>query len=268
MLKTTLKTLTIAVSSALMLSACGTDNSQSNQTEPAITQQTVQIQGSFLYRERIALPPNAYAIVALNNITNSERATETVVEQEINLDGKSVPIDYNLLASNFALNPDMHYELQIEIREESGRVLFTTHLAQPIDVTSNTQTLAPITLIQSTSKTAPENRALMGVTWRVEDINNEGIIDSSNISFEFFNDGRVGGMASCNNFNMPYKESNGTLKMGTLGAVTLKACAPALLSQERKFLDLFSNIISYSFDETNALILNTTDGSSLKARND
>lgn len=269
MLKTTLKTLTIAVSSALMLSACGTDNNQSNQVESSMTQQAVQIQGSFLYRERIALPPNAYATVALNNVTNSERPAETVVEQEINLNGKSVPIDYNLLASNFTLNPDMRYALQIEIRDANDTVLFATNPAQAVDATLNTQTLAPITLTQSSSKTSNSDSGLLGSIWRVEDINGEGIIDNSNISFEFSDQGLVGGMASCNNFNMPYEENNGILEIGAQGgAVTLKACAPALLEQERKFLELFSNITSYSFDETNALILKTDDDRTLKARID
>lgn len=268
MFKTTLSALTIAISSTLFLSACGTGNNQTNQIESTVAQQSVQIQGAFLYRERIALPPNAYATVTLNNVTDQALPAAMIAEQKIDLNGKSVPIDYNLIANDFELNSHMRYALQIEIREANGTVLFATHPAQPIDATSNEQTLKPITLTQSTSKTDPASSALMGATWRIEDINGKGIIDNSNISFEFFDDGRVGGIASCNNFNMPYEESNGTLKMGSLGAVTLKACAPALLNQERKFLNLFSNIISYSFDETNALILNTKDGSFLKARND
>lgn len=107
-------------------------------------------------------------------------------------------------------------------------------------------------------------RLLQGVEWVVEDINHGGIIDSSRITINFLPEGRVAGRASCNNYMGSYQLTGEGLSFGQ-AASTMMACAPALMNQERAFLQVLAEVNSFDINPTGALILNTADGRSLRA---
>lgn len=104
------------------------------------------ISGEFTYRERIALPPNAYASVKLNNISKADARSVTLTELKIDLNGKSVPISYELSAANIRLNPKNRYAIRVEIRDESDQLLWTTDQVHSVKPDGGDQTLAPIIL--------------------------------------------------------------------------------------------------------------------------
>ncbi|WP_338212400.1 META domain-containing protein [Halopseudomonas aestusnigri] len=101
--------------------------------------------------------------------------------------------------------------------------------------------------------------------WVVEDINRGGIIDRSRVTLNFGNDGRVSGRASCNNYVGAYQVDGRTLQLSQL-ATTRRACAPALNEQETRFVQTLEQISRFYLDETGALILESDEGGSLKAR--
>lgn len=105
----------------------------------------------------------------------------------------------------------------------------------------------------------PESPDITGREWVVEDINYRGVIDVSFASLSFA-DGRVSGSASCNRFGGSYELKGNTLIFGPL-AMTRKACAPALMDQERKFSAVISGPVTVSIDDTGALILQGSGGS-------
>jgi len=261
--------LIMAMGCGLFLAGCAPE--QENSEISATAAQKVQIEGSFLYRERIALPPHSYATITLNNVTNDDLPAEPLTAQKIDMNGQSVPVGYLLVAENIALNPDMRYGINIDIRAPNDEKLFETSTPHMIDSSQNAQRLEPIILTQATpqddASDMPGQSPFIGMTWVAQDVNQQGMIDNTNISFVFTDEERVGGFAGCNNFNMPFEDNNGVLEMGS-AAVTMKACPPAISQQERKFLVIFSELKTYMFDDTNALILKTQDGRSITARHD
>lgn len=106
---------------------------------------------------------------------------------------------------------------------------------------------------------------LTGGEWIVEDINNGGVIDNSRASLKFDEEGRVAGMSSCNSYGAEYTLTGEGLSIGR-AAATLRACAPALMDQERKFFDTLSKVSAFSIDETGALVLTAPDGGRILAR--
>ena len=106
---------------------------------------------------------------------------------------------------------------------------------------------------------------LVGGEWVVEDINGGGVIDNSRASLMFGEDGRVSGMSSCNSYGAEYVLTGEGLTFG-LTAATLRACAPALMDQERKFFDTLAKVSGFSIDDTGALILTAPDGGRILAR--
>lgn len=110
---------------------------------------------------------------------------------------------------------------------------------------------------------APED-LLTGQDWLVEDIGGGGIIDSSHVTLTFAN-GRVSGRAGCNSYFAGYELTGESLRFRQAGA-TMMACAPALMDQERKFLDALASVTGFDFSDDGALLLKAGDETVLKAR--
>lgn len=112
---------------------------------------------------------------------------------------------------------------------------------------------------------ADAGATLGGSEWVVEDINGGGIIDSSRASLTFSPDGRVAGMASCNNYNASYEAGEGTLTVGPVAA-TRKMCAEALMNQETAFLNALEGVSSWQVTPEGALELSGDEVSIIARR--
>lgn len=111
---------------------------------------------------------------------------------------------------------------------------------------------------------APED-LLTGPEWVVEDIAQGGIIDSSRVTLNFQEEGRVSGMASCNTYNASYSITGEGLSFERAMS-TKKACAPALMNQENRFLTALSGIDRFEISDTGALVLYSRDTPAITAR--
>ena len=111
---------------------------------------------------------------------------------------------------------------------------------------------------------APED-LLTGPEWVVEDIAQGGIIDSSRVTLNFQEEGRVSGMASCNTYNASYAITGEGLSFERAMS-TKKACAPALMNQENRFLTALSGIDRFEISDTGALVLYSRDTPAITAR--
>lgn len=107
-------------------------------------------------------------------------------------------------------------------------------------------------------------RLFRGAEWVVEDLAGSGIIDRSRITIEFLDNQRVAGRASCNRYSGHYRFSGESLTLDQL-ATTRMACAPALMQQEARFLDLLSRVRRAAIGRRGELILSTPDGSRITA---
>ena len=108
-------------------------------------------------------------------------------------------------------------------------------------------------------------RLLQGADWVLEDINGGGIIDGSQVELTFSNNNRLAGQASCNNFSAEYELTGESLTIGD-AVSTRKACVPALMEQEQRFLDMLQRVHRFKFNDKGALVLLTAEGESLTAR--
>lgn len=101
--------------------------------------------------------------------------------------------------------------------------------------------------------------------WVVEDINQGGIADSSRVTLNFGNDGRVSGSASCNNYTGGYTVAGSSLTVTQLVS-TRMACVPGLGEQEVKFLQTLEKVSRFEVSGNGALVLETESGDSVTAR--
>ena len=107
--------------------------------------------------------------------------------------------------------------------------------------------------------------ALSGGEWLVEDIGGRGVIDRSQTTLTFDENGRLTGNTSCNNYFADYQTAGAILEIGAAGA-TKRACPPAVMDQESRFLSLLNDVKSYEINDTGTLILFTSNGDAITAR--
>lgn len=107
---------------------------------------------------------------------------------------------------------------------------------------------------------------LVGAKWHVEDLSNRGVMDRSDLTLHFDNNGRLSGSTSCNSYNVEYTVKGNSMTVGN-GMFSSAACVnPALMNQEANFMSILNDVKSFSFTNTNALVLKTADGRSITAR--
>lgn len=104
---------------------------------------------------------------------------------------------------------------------------------------------------------------LLERTFQIEDVSGRGIVDRSNVTLRFGQDGQFSGNTGCNTVFGSYKRSGADLEFGALGS-TRKMCAPALMEQEQNVLDILSSVTRIERDKEGALIVRTADGRSLR----
>jgi heat shock protein HslJ len=106
---------------------------------------------------------------------------------------------------------------------------------------------------------------LQGADWTVVEIGGAPLVAGSKVTLDFAPDGHVSGHASCNNFTGAYTLSGEGLAISKV-AGTRMLCDATLMDQERKFLDALGGVQNFSFAADGALLLNTGDGRTIKAR--
>jgi len=110
----------------------------------------------------------------------------------------------------------------------------------------------------------PSAPSIEGIVWRAEDVGGGGIIDRSRATLTFGADGRISGSASCNNYAGSYALDRGALSFTSALVATQKACVPALMDQERRFLAILGAARQVELLPTGALLLSTPEGKSLR----
>ena len=81
----------------------------------------------------------------------------------------------------------------------------------------------------------PTASSLVGTSWTAEDIDGRGIIDRVQSTLTFESAERVSGSTGCNRYLAPLQLSGTSLNFG-MGSSTRRACPPAVMDQERRFL--------------------------------
>lgn len=98
-------------------------------------------------------------------------------------------------------------------------------------------------------------RALLtGAEWRVEDIAGRGVIDASEVTMSFDEDGGIAGSASCNRYATSLTIGGENVGVGPIAA-TRMMCPEALMTQEQAFFAALASVARFDLDETGALAL-------------
>jgi heat shock protein HslJ len=93
------------------------------------------------------------------------------------------------------------------------------------------------------TKSVANSMALSGA-WQVESIDQGGIIDNSMITMQFDKQNRLSGFTGCNRYASTVSTQGGGFTV--LNAITTRrACAPAMMMQEQRFLAALNDVTHF-----------------------
>lgn len=137
-----------------------------------------------------------------------------------------------------------------------GVLLATAACAGPGISAVGPEETTPVAVVAVTQERITEVRMtdLTGVEWVAEDIAGEPVMDRVRSSLVFAEDGRLSGLAGCNRLSGSFSLSGDALEIGPLG-LTRRGCPPAVMDQERRFVDALDGVERVELDERGWLLL-------------
>ncbi len=198
---------------------------------PAVaTADETLVTGEVLYRERIALPPNAVLSVQLADVSLADAPARILGEQKIDPAGQ-VPIKFAIPFDPTAIKTNMNYALQARISVDD-QLWFINDVRHSLDpLTAGPQTIEVKMVRQSGGA---EEATIFDRDWVAEEIDGAPAHDKAKPTLRIGTDGKVSGRGGCNGFFGSAKVDGSKVEFGQIGS-TQMACEQAVMDQEHKF---------------------------------
>lgn len=197
-----------------------------------------ELRGDVIYRERIALPPDASVQVKLVDVSRADAPATVISEIQIKPAGQ-VPIAYTLSYDSDDILPGHDYALQARI-ERGDQLLFINTARHPAFASSNgTQNIHVESVVRQVGDPSGQ--------WLAEAIAGGGVLDRVQTVLTIGSDGSVSGTGGCNRIAGKATFSGAKITFGPL-ASTEMLCSPAVMEQEKRFFAALTQTASWSVD--------------------
>jgi putative lipoprotein len=223
------------------------------------------IEGTAVYRERMALPEGAVLEVEFLDISRADAPAVRLASLRLKPRGE-VPIPFTLHYDPALIDERYSYAVGARILDNE-QLLFVSDTIHPV-LTRGAGDTVEVRLVRvSDRSTEPPppglgGPALVGPVWVAEDIDRRGVIDDLQSHVRFGPDGRAEGSGGCNGFAGGYRQDGDRLEIGGDGfevAITLRACPAAVMDQEARFMDALTKVRAWR-SERGLLILLDAEG--------
>ncbi len=191
------------------------------------------ISGEVLYRERIALPPNAVLTVQLVDISLADAPSSVIGKQIVDPAGQ-VPIKFTIAFDPVVIQGKAQYALEARITVDNTIWFIndTRHSVDPLDASPQSMVLKMVKQSET-----PEAPSIFDVTWLVDEVDGTALGGEARVTFIVTEDGKVSGKGPCNSYFGTAQIHDGTIDIGDIGS-TLMGCAPELMESEKKLLEV------------------------------
>lgn len=206
------------------------------------------VKGEVVYRERIALPPNAVLSVQLADVSLADAPAPIIGEQKVSPAGQ-VPISFEIRFDSSAIRPRMTYALQARITVDD-KLMFISDTSHQVDpLTDAPQTILLKMVPQASAEPAP----VFGQSWVVEYVDGIGAIADPRATFRISEAGKAGGSGPCNVYFATAKVEGRSIAISNIGS-TFKACAPEVMAEEKAMFEALSKAASFRIDAGKLII--------------
>jgi putative lipoprotein len=226
-------------------------SAQSTAAQPSVS-------GTVVYRERIALPPDAAIEVKLQDVSGPDGTANTIAESVFASGGKQVPIPFQLSYNPSDINSAHKYQVQANIRV-NGKLMFTGVIPYLV-ITQGAPSQVALLLERAPDKPAQEpGRKLTYTDWKLVEVNGKAAVVVEGSEAHLFLEGKemFTGSTGCNQITGSYIASEGALQF-TPGGMTMKMCAQPLMEQEQALVAAMKATTNYKIDGDALELLNGT----------
>ncbi|MGB3626458.1 MAG: META domain-containing protein [Henriciella sp.] len=257
---------------AVFAAGCETDRSTQPasgeqadaEAEAVVQEEAMQIIGSLVYRQRIALPPGAVATITVFEDGPQDAALDEVASESFALNGRQVPIPFEVTVDPAIELAGNGLSLRATIDNAEGELIWTSDTAYVFERTEGVYELGDV-LLAPAGPTGASLEDLTSKEWMVATISGKPVQSGTKITFSFEDGGQIRGNGGCNAFNGSYDYTDGTLSFGPM-AMTRKACVGPVMQQEQTFVNVLSKATSVRFNGSDTLLLRTPEGETIAAR--
>ncbi|MGX5850007.1 YbaY family lipoprotein [Mesorhizobium sp. PL10] len=201
------------------------------------------LKGEVMYRERIALPPNAVLSVQLADVSLADAPAAIVGERKVAPAGQ-VPIKFEISFDPTVIRANMSYALQARITADD-KLLFITDTRYQVDPLSDAPQTIVLKMVAPSDK--PTSASLFEQSWLVEYIDGIGVIPQPKATFRVSEAGKAGGKGPCNTYFATVSVDGQAIAIGDIGS-TRMACAPKVMAEEQALFDALTKAASYKID--------------------
>lgn len=113
---------------------------------------------------------------------------------------------------------------------------------------------AAVALLLSAAGARAQANGITEVVWLAEDIGGAGVVDNVASTLQIDASGRASGSGGCNRYNGVVKIDGSAISFGP-AATSRKMCPPAIMDQERKFLDALAKAKSFELEDSSLRLL-------------
>ena len=226
--------------------------------------ETMNLQVTATYRERIALPPDAVLEVELLDTSRADAPSVRMSSQRFRLEAvpKTVQIPYD----PSLIDERLTYTVAARIIS-GGRILFLSTTATPV-LTRGAPDSAELVLEMMTGGevASDHDQSIFGMTWAVFEIAGRMLVTEHVPILALDEDGRFGLFAGCNRFTGVLSASNGLLEVPQTFAGTQMACPEQRAQLERDVLDALASAERYVRNGSNLALTNQAGAVVLRLR--
>jgi len=212
---------------------------------PGVPKAAEQVmRGEVLYRERIALPPNAVLSVQLADVSLADAPAAVLGEQKIDPAGQ-VPIKFEIRFDPSVVRRNMSYALQARITVDD-KLWFVTDTRHAVDPLSD----APQTVLvkRVAGQDRPTAQTIYGRDWVAQSVDGVEALPERRATFRIEPDGKISGKGFCNGYFAEAKIDGSTLAIGQAAGSTQMACAPELMAADAALFEAFDKAASFRAD--------------------
>ncbi len=192
------------------------------------------ISGDVTYRERIALPAAAILSVALVDLAAPE-AEVISAEAPIAAAGQ-VPLTFTLNVDESVLAAGRNYGLVARIVAEDGAIWFRNAEPYPLDLPDlAAPILITVDFAGRTEAAEPVQPPILDVTWKVEVLDGQPVMDGPAPSLSIAKDLRAGGRGGCNSWFAQAALAGDSLAFSAVAATRMACVSDEANAREQAF---------------------------------
>ena len=258
--------LAYALSAALLAACSSTQDPAEPAAESAAGDEasTMRVLGSLNYDQRMALPVDAVGSISVYEYGPAHSVSEPVAQTTFALNGRQVPIPFEISVTALAGLRADQLELVARIADGEGELIWVSERDQTFVPKAGVTEFGTLKLVP-TGADIVTVEALADHEWMAAVINDVPVGTTTQITIGFSADGQISGQGPCNAYTGSYTLEEGKLSVGPL-ALTRKACPPTVMAQEEEFVSVLDAASLVRINEQGVLVLEDAEGGSIVAR--